>query len=277
MTIMSRVSAQSFADELLTVLPEGKLLDPLDYVTAFNLQREVPLGKDTFKKYVSLVYKAGCAPSLRREKAASGKFQYFLEKPSKGLTPPVVGSPCVSDTALSAFVQRVQGVMKPRRWYTVATVRRYHNMKFSRPLKGRTFRYYMGLAFRRGLWDGLERRKERGMYKYKWGEGENASFTPVVEKQQGASLPSASSCVSCGGSSPVGANFCMHCGSALGTFIRVVVQEECFSAMIPAGDEITDAFVRELVCSRIRKGVVGSTSADDGAITFTVGGPRGSN
>lgn len=280
MTVMSRVSAQSFADDLVTVLPQNKVLDPSDYVTAFNLQREVPLGEETFKKYLSLVYKAGCIPNLRRKKGASGRFQYFIESTSNSVGFKSGGSASVSDSALSSFVKRVQEVMKPRRWYTVATVRRYYNVKFPRPLKGRTFRYYMGLAFRRGLWDGLERRKERGMYKYKWGEGKNVSVTPVEEEWQQTSsyaLSSGSTCGSCGGSSPVGANFCMHCGTALGTLIRVVLQEECFSAMIPGGADVGAELVRELVCERIREGKIGSSVGDDGVLTFTVGGSSGSD
>ena len=288
MTIMSPVSAESFSELARVVFPENTLFDPVDYLEVFNLRRDAPLGAHTFKKYVSIVSGSKFFPSLGRQRAERGEYKYVVRMKSavpsspescrdvtQDPSPPPLTGARISDDSLLVFVSRTRHLSHRNTWYKPETLRRYYNRGPHRSLKSKTFSYYMSLAFRRGLWEGLVRKREGKVFRYSWDSKDNVSVTPPVEY---ASSPPEEeqylvrdTCGACGGHSPLEAKFCMHCGGSLGRVVRVAIQEDFFNMRV-TGQGADDVEVLKAVRQRIEKCVIRRCGGENGIITYTVSG-----
>ena len=126
------------------------------------------------------------------------------------------------------------------------------------------------------LYYSLDRKKERGVYKYSWGDNYNVSTTPVPQEiVSSASLGQV--CDSCDGSSPSAAKFCMHCGGSLHRVVRVAVQEDFFPMTIPF-EEVTEEEVVQAIKTAMLQRVdtcdIRQCYMEDGTITYTVSGEK---
>ena len=280
MTIMSQVNAEKFSELARVVFPQNTVFDPADYLEVFNLRRPAPLGGATFRKYVSIISESEYFPNLKRKRSRMHVGDKYIIEPilRKQLSPDDVS---VSDAHLAAFVGRMKFVVRRNTWYKPETLRRYYNRGPHRKLKGKTFSYYMSLAFRRGIWEGLSRKREGKVFRYSWVSEENVTVTPSVECEAVAPLKdhylAQTTCATCGGHSPVSAKFCMHCGSSLGLSVRVAVQEDFFPMVVPVEDvtekemvlAVRGAMLQWLESCDIRK-----CGGENNIVTYTVSGEK---
>ena len=67
MTVLSQVNAEKFANTVRTVFPENRIFDPIDYWAVFLMVGGIfLLGKNTFRKYLSIICDSIYFPELSR-------------------------------------------------------------------------------------------------------------------------------------------------------------------------------------------------------------------
>jgi len=303
MTVLSQVNAERFANLVRTIFPENRIFDPIDYWDVFNSRRDIPLGKHTFKKYLSIICDSTYFPGLSRVRDNStAPYRYFVDKTGEAVTNLSRSavrassegkqglSPSISDESLINFAKKIEPLMTLGTWYLPATLTRKYNNRYKKHLRPDTLKDYMSQSFRRGLWGRLERKAgRRNALSYRvhtalsfQEKSTQTSTTKNVVQEKGTDSSSHSGvicalalpCRRCTGENPEVARFCMHCGEGLRISLKVVMQESVFTVPVNMAGLTTPKHLNDLVRTHIARHaevvVVNGDSAGEKVYAVTV-------
>jgi len=173
MSEMSSKTRRDFVSISKLVFPQNVYFNPMDYYEMFNTTRDNPLGVGTYKAYLGKSINSGFFSELTRSRNhQSDPFLYFLTTSNKEPSKPSKSR--LSDKFLEKFIEVMQTVIIPNRWYTCSGLRNKYNrhvwrFKVGKNLKTSTVKEYLYLVLKSDAWPGLVREIERGnAYRYKW-------------------------------------------------------------------------------------------------------------
>lgn len=256
----SKARMENFSKQVSTVFPVGEEFLPKDYVSEYNSKFGESLTDKTFQFYASVVIRAGMLKNAVRIKSnvPFSPDKYIVVNRDMGHLPPpkyeVVERKrklsklkskkvnTISNKTFKKFINSVKPLIKKDEYWLPKRV--FEQNKSSISYTYGTFMYYISACKKRGLWNGLVRKRgSDGSFWYKLEslglpeKNSDAKYHSVIKKATPPQRKKGekSECFSCDRNNSVGARFCQWCGKPQESIHQISVDSNTFEVIVPMG------------------------------------------